>query len=194
MHQAFLYLDIPNKFSSPADYLKLNSERHMNSLLISERPDVQTSIVQRAEFNETYIQDTITYYFVRDGYGATLRWWQEPVSSFEILTKINPDLITIVGLNLPLNFRWLRRMVGEDSKIIGSHTGEEIWAQRNLWLQQFGLRVADGFIFQNKPDTEAWLRAAVILPRQPIYILNSFGLAEQTEAEKLKDIYQELLQ
>ncbi len=193
MHLALLYLDGRDNFTTPTKYLKLQENRHQHFTHLLQQPDISICIVQRASFEETYSRDNITYYFVRDEYQSTLRWWQEPASSFELLADIKPDLIQIAGFNLPLNFRWLRRIIGESIKIIGTHTGEDIWANRNIWLQQFGLRVVDGFIFQKKADTEPWIRTSVILPRQPIFILDAYGGETQKEEEKLRDIYREIL-
>ena len=149
--------------------------------------------MQRASFKESYSLDNITYHFVCDGYHSSLLWWQEPVSSFELLADIKPDIIEIAGLNLPLNYRWLRRIVGEGIKIIGTHTGEDIWANRKIWLQQFGMRVVNGFIFQRKADAEPWIRTAVILPRQRVFILDTYGEKSQKNEEKLGDLYREIL-
>ncbi len=193
MKLAFLYLDQPHDFKTPSGYLKLCQNRHEHFVHLIQKSNISIIITQRADFNETFTQNNITYYFTRDGYDPTLRWWQEPVASFELLADFKPDLVQIEKLSLPLNFRWLRRIVGEEVKIIGNHGGEDIWAQRNLWLQQFGLRVVDGFIFQKKADTEPWIRNSVILPRQPIFIMSSYGSEGQNEVEKLWRIYREIL-
>jgi len=193
MHLAIFYLNGRDKFSTSTNYIELNEDRHQHLTHISQQPDISISIVQRASFNETYNRDNLTYQFVRDEYQSSLLWWQEPASSFELLADIKPDLVEIAGLNLPLNFRWLRRIVGERIKIIGTHTGEDIWANRKIWLQQFGMRVVDGFIFQKKADTEPWIRTAVILPRQPIFILEAYGEKSQKEEEKFGDIYRKIL-
>jgi len=194
MKLAFLYLDQPSNINSSSEYLKFYHDRHNHYVHLNKNDDFSIVITHRTSFQETITQDHISYYFIRDEFDSSLRWWQEPVSLFEPLAKINPDIIQIAGLSLPLNFRWLRRIVGDEIKIIGSHTGEEIWAQRNLWLQQFGLRVVDGFIFQKKSDIEPWLRTSVILPRQSIFIMNAYGSDDQSDNEKLTHIYQEMLQ
>jgi hypothetical protein len=193
MQLAFCYLDRPQTSSSSSEYLKANRNRQRHFIQLIENKNISVSVVQRAGFQETYSQDKITYYFTRDEYGSTLRWWQEPMNALEILLQIKPDIIEVAGLSLPLNFRWMRRIIGDKIKIVGRHTGEDIWAQRNLWLQQFGLRVVDGFIFQKKADTEPWIRASVILPRQPLYILNAYGTKEESEIKKLQRIYHEMV-
>jgi hypothetical protein len=192
MKIANLFLDLPELISQPADYLKKHAKQHRDLIQIQVTTQNSIHVVQRAKFKETFTEDDINYYFVPDESKSSLRWWQEPVNALELLASIEADVININGLNLPLCFRWLRRMVGENIKIIGTHTGEDIWAQRNLWIQQFGLRTADGFIFQKKTHAESWIRCAVILPRQPIFLLESYG-SEESVSERLIQIYTTLI-
>ena len=192
MQLAFLYLNRASKLSSASDYINYYPDIHKRYIQLSENSGISITVIQRADIQEAHTLDNITYHFTTDGYDSTLRWWQEPISSFESLLEIKPDIVEIAGLALPLNFRWLRRITNENVKIIGRHTGEDIWAQRNLWLQQFGLRVVDGFIFQKKSHIESWIRASVILPRQALFILNSYGVKDESETEKLQRIYYEM--
>jgi hypothetical protein len=189
MKLAFLYLDRPDTINTASDYLEHFNNHHTFYIELGREVNFSISITHRTSFQETITQDTIIYNFVRDEFDSVLRWWQEPASSFELLANIKADIIQIAGLNLPLNYRWLRRIIGDKTKIIGCHTGEDIWAQRNLWLQQFGLRVVDGFIFKKKSDAESWIRNAVILPKQSLFILNAYGTEDQNEIEKLRQIY-----
>ena len=122
----------------------------------------------------------------------TLRWWQEPVEVFEHISEMQPDIIQVRGLDLPLQFRWLRRVVGNKIKIIGEHTGETIWASRNLWLQQFGLRVVDSFIFKNMKDVIAWTKASVILDKQPITEIKFSTKNPEAGAKSLLKFYNTL--
>ena len=96
------------------------------------------------------------------------------------------------NLGLPLHFRWLRNLLPQKTKIIGHHTGEHIWIQLRLFLQQFGLRTADGFIFENLEDAEPWLKASVILPRQPVFEIPNGQTPAHIIAEKLNECYNHL--
>lgn len=193
MKITLLFLTKYDNISSVSEYIEISRERFQVLNELSLLSDFSFSVVQRAAISGTFTEQNISFYLISDEFNTSLRWWQEPVSVFEKVAVLEPNIIQLEGLDKPLNFRWLRRMVGDEVKIVGCHNGEDIWAQRNLWLQQFGLRVADGFIFQKKSETEAWIRAAVILPRQPLFILNAYGSPDQNEAEKLMHIYKELL-
>ena len=192
MHVAFLNLlsDInspdPDSFISSSDL-----PQALYAELAKGLPE-QISVVQRATFTATIMLEEVAYYFVKDEFESSLLWWQEPVTIFEQLLDIQPDIIQISGLNLPLQFRWLRRIIGEKIKIIGENKGEPIWASRNLWLQQFGLRVADGFIFKNINDASSWTKASVILEKQPIADFSLSSENPEADAKLLIKFYQNL--
>ena len=71
-------------------------------------------------------------------------------------------------MDLPLHFRWIRRVLKENARIIAWHQDETVWYQRRLWLQQFGLRTVDGFLFNDLQEAGEWLKVAAILPRQEL--------------------------
>ena len=192
MHVAYLNF-IPDSDSSEVEsYLK---ESHLPLNLyqdIRNTYSIDLSIIQRALFSTSTIVDDISYYFISDEFKSELRWWQEPESTLQAVAKSNPDIIHVIGLDLPLQFRWLRRIIGEKVIIIGEHTGKTFWAQRNLWLQQFGLRVVDGFIFKNISDAQAWIKASVILERQPFITIPSLNKNIKDSAKSLIKFYNEL--
>jgi len=193
MHIAYLNFDADKDFKDPDSYI--NSSLYPCKIyeeLVKESTDA-ISVVQRATFNSSTMVNRITYYFVRDEFESSLRWWQEPVPVFEQLSEIQPDIIQVAGLNSPLQFRWLRRIVGDNVMIIGEHTGETIWASRNLWLQQFGLRVVNGFIFRNIKDAQEWTKSSVILEKQPISEISISIKNPATTAKSLLKFYNKLL-
>ena len=69
---------------------------------------------------------------------------------------------------------------------MGQHCGEDIWIQRNLWLQQSALRVIDGFVFPNRTDADPWLKCAAILEYQPIFEIRNLK-------NNITEIYKNLL-
>jgi len=188
MHLAFLYLDKMERADDPTVYVEKHLHRHEFYKELKNASFEKISHVQRAKFNQSIKIDRIDYNFVMDDFDKKLRWWQEPAPALELLTKRKPDVVLVAGLDLPLNFRWLRRLTGIDVKIIGHHTGETIWPGRNLWLQQFGLRVVDAFIFHKKEDSRPWTKASVILSRQPVFVLPSFDNQGHQSVNQLKMI------
>lgn len=174
MHLAFLYLEGMDRPADPTGYVEKHSLRHAFYKDLKNASFEKISHVQRAKSSQSTKIDQIDYNFVKDDFDKKLRWWQEPAPALELLTKRKPDVVLVAGLDLPLNYRWLRRLTGIDVKIIARHTGETLWPGRNLWLQQFGLRVVDAFIFHKKEDSQPWTKASVILARQPVYVLPSF--------------------
>jgi len=190
---AYLYLHSQKSLHNSKAYFESDREQHILYTHIKQGGISSISVVQRAAFDETITHKDIDYYFVTDEFQPLLRWWQEPVASIEFLAELKPQIIHVYGLDLPLNFRWLRRMVGKDTIIIGQHMGEDIWANRNLWLQQFGLRPVDGFIFNHKEEERLWRKASVILSKQPIFEIARSPRNVEIKANQLITIYNDLL-
>ncbi len=193
MQLSFLQLNIEEGVQDSDSYLNKNSKLHDLYVELIQSGLQSVSIIQRSVFEKSVSTDRINYYFLKDGFAPRLRWWQEPERAIELLKSLKSNIIHVFGLDLPLQFRWIRRVVGEKCLIIGQHTGELTWANRNLWLQQFGLRVVDAFIFERNSDSNPWLKASIILPRQPVFELEHFLKKPTKNAKTLKDIYNSLL-
>ena len=193
MHIAYLNLASIKNVQNPDAYFSSTDIPHNIYKELSKEPVEMISIVQRATFNATNKLEKVGYYIVRDEFEVTLRWWQEPVTVIEQLSELKPDIIHVYGLNLPLQFRWLRREVGDRIKIVAEYTGETIWANRNLWLQQFGLRVVDGFIFKNMEDAHPWTKTSVILERQPVVEIALSSKNPEATVKSLMKFYNKLL-
>jgi len=193
MHFAYLSLIPEFDFHDSESYIKSSPlSQKLSDNLRTEH--VKTlSVVQRSPFNKKSSVNNIDYYFIPDEFEPILLWWQEPEPVFQLISKIKPDVIVVRGLDLPLQFRWLRRMTGDKIIIIGEHTGETIWANRNLWLQQFGLRVVDGFIFKNLKKSHPWTKASVILEKQSILEIDLHSKDPEKTAQSLVEFYNHLL-
>jgi hypothetical protein len=140
--------------------------------------NIKTSIIQRSDTNS--IEGNKHY--IKDEFDQSLRWWQNPEILNDYIAGLKPDIVYIFGLNLPLHFRWLKHHINSDVIIIAQHCGEELWLQRNLWLQQFGLRVVNGFVFASQNDAIPWIKCAAILESQPVFELEIF-------INEIEDIY-----
>jgi len=191
----FIYLNLISDINShdPETLIKSSHLPHPLFIELSKNPKISLRIVQRATFNASKNFENVTYNFLKDEFDPTLLWWQEPITVIEHISKLKPDVILVRGLNLPLQFRWLRREVGKKIIIIGEHTGEPFWASRNLWLQQFGLRVVDGFIFQDLKKAHSWTKASVILDKQPIVKLLLSSKDTKATRKSLINFYETLL-
>ena len=193
MHITYLNFASNKNMKNPDAYFKSTDLPHTIYEELARGPGETVSIVQRATYNSINKLEKVAYYFVKDEFDAKLRWWQEPVTVLEHLSGLKPDIIHIHGLNLPLQIRWLRREIGDKIKIVGEHTGETIWAYRNLWLQQFGLRVLDGFLFKNMEDAQYWIKTSVILEKQPVVEIALSTRNPETTAKSLLKFYNKLL-
>ncbi len=144
--------------------------------------NIKISIVQR---DKTQIVKG-NQHFVKDEFGSDLKWWQNSETLNNYIGSLNPNMVYIFGLNLSLHFRWLKHYVSPKTILVGQHYGEEHWIQKNLWLQQSALRIIDGFVFQTKEESNAWLKCAAILETQPIFEIDYFK-------NNIIDIYNTLL-
>lgn len=193
MNIAYLNYASYRNLKNPDVYFKSTDLPHMIYKELAQNLKENISIVQRASFNAIKKSENVEYYFIKDEFEPTLLWWQEPITVFEQMSELNPDIIHVHGLNLPLQFRWLRREARDKTKIVGEHTGDTFWANRNLWLQQFGLRVVDGFIFKDMKDAHSWTKASVILEKQPIVEIALSTKNSKATTKSLLKFYNELL-
>lgn len=132
--------------------------------------NINVSIVQRS--NKFHMINN--QHFIKDEFESELRWWQNSEIVSEHIAKLNPDIVYVFGLNLPLHFRWLKHHLRTETIIIGQHCGENLWIQRNLWLQQSALRIVDGFVFDSQENANKWLKCAAILDSQPVFNIDQF--------------------
>lgn len=149
-----------------------NIEKLKNQADIQKLINGKISIINRAEKDHYYNENSVDIFLVNDEFDQHLLWWQNPEKVNELVGSLNPDIVHIPGLNLPLHYRWIKHCISKDTIILAEHTGEQTWPQKNLWLQQFGLRVVNGFIFHSKDLLQPWLKCAAILEKQPVYILS----------------------
>jgi hypothetical protein len=154
-------------------------------------PDI--FIIQRASKNFKVKKDNITRLYVKDSFESSLRWCDNPEDLNQIIGDLKPNIVHMFNLALPLHFRWLRNHLTNGTKIIGHHTGEGIWVQLRLFLQQFGLRAADAFIFDNLDYAQPFLKASVILPNQPIFEIHNGNTPIKSTVNKLIDCYDHIL-
>jgi hypothetical protein len=189
MHVVYIKYHYNPKIKNPEEYFHFNKEKTEFYTTIKQSGVNKISIIQRAPFSTKKILSGITWYFINDEFDPVLRWCDKPVKINTTAAAIEADIIHIYGLDLPIHFRWLRKTTGEKTVLLGQHTGEKKWLQRILWLQQFGLRVADGFIFKNKKEAKSWLKAAVILPKQAAYTIADIDQYKKRAADRLVKIY-----
>ena len=191
MHVAFVVYHYKPEFKKPEEIYRYFQHDLLNGIDPAMWGIDRLNIVCRAAVNADHRIQNINIYMRRDELPAVLKWHQRPDGIFKLLQTLNPDIIHAFSLGLPLHFRWLRRMFGDDVRLIGHHTGEHRWIQMRLWLQQFGLRVVDGFVFPCRNDAQEWIKAAVILPVQMLVSLDNGHRSVERELV-IPNMYREL--
>jgi hypothetical protein len=131
------------------------------------------NLVCRAAITSDHHQNGVNIYLREDDLPPLLRWHQRPEIIFKLLQDLDSDIIHAFSLGLPLHFRWLRKLLGPEVGLVAHHTGERHWIQMRLWMQQFGLRVVNGFVFHHDKDAQDWRKAALVLPAQPVVSLDN---------------------
>ena len=192
MHVIFINYHYNPKITNPQEYFEYNKDKVKFYTDIVQSGIDQVSVIQRAPYSNKVELSGIRYYFIKDEFNAELRWCEKPIKLHTTVAALEPDIVHIAGLDLPIHYRWVRKTIGNKVILIGQHTGEKKWLQRILWLQQFGLRVVDGFIFKNNTDANPWLKAAVILSKQPVYKISGISQYTKKAADQLVKMYKEL--
>ena len=169
MHVLFVHFFPYDRIDTPV-YINLSND------------ELEFSIIERSNI----ISKKGNLHYIKDEFDLKLKWWQNSEVLNNCISKFNPDLVYIFGLNLPLHFRWLKHHISSKTILIGQHCGENIWIQRNLWLQQSALRVVDGFVFESMNVAMPWLKCAAILESQPIFEMENFK-------NNIVEIYKKLL-
>lgn len=164
-------------------------DRILSSMDPQELPE--THLVLRGPDPGWPKPDHLHLHFINDDFSPQLRWCDNPASLHQIAAGLNPDLVHVYDLDLPLHFRWLRRKLPEKTRLIGQHTGKHIWIQLRLFLQQLALRSVNGFIFLNSDLARPWLKAGVILAHQPISEIPE-GIPYKKKAELLMQFYRRI--
>jgi len=157
MHVVFLHLFPSNKIDTSV----------YQDLIFQE---IEISILQRSNTNS----QNGNLHLIKDEFDLKLKWWQNSETLNNYVGELNPDMVYIFGLNLPLHYRWLKHYISPNTILVGQHCGENIWIQRNLWLQQSALRVVDGFVFPKRTDANPWLKCAAVVESQPIFEIENF--------------------
>jgi len=182
----------------PAYREPLEFYRHLHeNLLIGIDPSFwgieSLNIVCRAGFNADHQHKNANIYLRQDDLPPVLGWHQRPDLIFDLLHELDSDIIHAFSLGLPLHFRWLRKLLGPDVYLIAHHTGERHWIQMKLWMQQFGLRVVNGFVFHHREDAQPWLKSAIILPAQTVISLEN-GRSTIRRDRVIPDMYEAFIQ
>lgn len=128
--------------------------------------DNEVLYISRAPNSFVQKKNGIEFHTVADRLPPVLLWWQRAAVFDNYIAKLKPQLVHIVGLKLPLHFRFLKRKLPAGVKLYGEFHNDKLWNQKMLWLQMRGLRVADGFIYPDRPSAEPWLKCAAVLEKQ----------------------------
>jgi glycosyltransferase involved in cell wall biosynthesis len=119
----------------------------------------------------------ITYHFITDRYGPALRGWQHPWQLYRqvrrLATQKQQAAVPVVshfnGLLFPLQVGVLSRLLPPACPVVVQHHAEKPWPARSHFLQRWGLKNADAFLFAARALADIWLEAGLISPNQPLY-------------------------
>ena len=193
MHVIYINYHYNPKTKSTEDFFEYHKDKIEFYSHITQSGIDKVTIIQRAPFSNKTVLSNINCYFIKDEFNPEIRWCDKPVKVHTTAAALEPDVVHMYSLDLPIHYRWLRKTVGYRTLILGQHTGEKKWLQRTLWLQQFGLRVVNGFIFEKRRDANPWHKAAVILTKQPVYPIAGINKNSKKAAEQLVKIYHKII-
>ncbi len=182
-HIIFLNLHYRPDLLSVDDFMQKQSDRmHIYEQLLHVH-DFRVTVIQRWPYDKDLRHNHVDWYFLRDNLPQRLRWMNEADNIKELIGTISPSVLYFQHMDPPMHFRWMRSVLPASSIVLGRYQGERIWHNKKIWLQQFGLRTADGFFFDKREQAHEWLKRAVILPCQPIFEMKGvFSVPEQAAA------------
>jgi glycosyltransferase involved in cell wall biosynthesis len=80
-----------------------------------------------------------------------------------------PVVIHFNGLLFPLQVGVLSRLLPPGYPLVVQHHAERPWPARSHFLQRWGLKKADAFLFAARTLADIWLEAGLITPDQSLY-------------------------
>lgn len=115
----------------------------------------RVSVLQRFTVDGTVVRHGIAYRTVGDRLRPHPALWQLPGRLHRVARSLAPDLIHVNGLLFPLQLRALARAV-PGAALVAQHHAESPFGGWLGWLQRWGLRAADGFLFVTEEQARAW--------------------------------------
>jgi glycosyltransferase involved in cell wall biosynthesis len=137
----------------------------------------EVTVFQRFPRPAVLEQAGVTYHFIADRYGPALRSWQHPWQLYRQVRRLAaqkqqaaiPVVIHFNGLLFPLQVGVLRRLPPPACPLVVQHHAERPWPAYSYFLQRWGLKNANAFLFTARSLADIWLEAGLISPNQPIY-------------------------
>ncbi len=122
------------------------------------------TVMQRAAQAATVERNGVTYHFIPDRFGPTIRAWQQPGTLYGCVRQICrdslrdgvPTVVHLNGLLFPLHTRLLRWLMPRRCPLILQHHAERPWPARTRPMQRWGLGAADAFLFTNEALAGEW--------------------------------------
>jgi len=133
------------------------------------REGADVTVIHRFHTSQTLEREGVRYQFISDRYGPRLRPWQIPRDVHRQVRAVQPSLIHIHGLFFALQARSLRKTLSETPAIVIQHHAEMPCQGMRGWIQQFGLKNADAFLFASREIGQIWADRGIIAAMEKVF-------------------------
>lgn len=131
------------------------------------------SVVQRFHRDAQIVRNGVEYIFRQDGNEGAPRSRLWPSRLHHAVRDLQPDVVHVNGLNVPLQTWLLRRVLPRSASLVvqdhgggGPHsTGDRFW----LAARRTAMRAVDAFFFTAAVQADDWRRVNLIASNQRVY-------------------------
>jgi glycosyltransferase involved in cell wall biosynthesis len=132
---------------------------------------VSITVVQRFHREARFARNGVEYVFCVDGDQGHPRSRLWPGRLHQTVGSLQPDLVHVNGLNVPLQTWLLRRVLPSSTALVvqdhGGGVNEAGWLR--LSVKRVAMRAADAFFFTAAARADAWRHAGLIGPDQRVH-------------------------
>jgi glycosyltransferase involved in cell wall biosynthesis len=124
------------------------------------------TFIEFIDYNGTLSNNGISYFF-KNKSKLALRF---PIDVHRYIAKSEPDVVMVHGLHSPLQVILLRKMIGDNVKIVVQHHAEKPFKNRlKKLLQKVADRYIDAYFFTAMKLADIWINESIIKNKHKVY-------------------------
>ena len=177
MHVAQIDYGLDEGFTDPEALLDRYSTLTGWSEAVAAAGADRVTVVHRFRRNATLTRNGIDYIFCGDEGIGPGRRWTRPGPLHHVLTRAQPDVVHVNGLNFPVETWLLRRTLHAHAAIVAQDHSNGLpqlhrvspgaSLRHAVWRRC--MRVPDGFLFSVAEQANEWRQIGFIARHQPVY-------------------------
>jgi glycosyltransferase involved in cell wall biosynthesis len=146
-----------------------------------------TAYVGYIDFEGTYEQDGVAYYFCKPHSRRPFF----PRQLHKIVKELQPDVVVVAGFLFPFQVIQLRRSLGKNVIIAAQHHADKPGGWKRTFLQRIADRSIDSYLFSARGNATPWVEAGIV-PEQKVHVVpeaaTSFKQKDKQESRRFTGI------